>query len=79
MGYASRKRGTYEQRKAEAIKRNAEEHDARIKAMDDEMDKRDEERRKMLETMTPYERSKYSNKMAEMTQMIGLLAGMRMI
>ena len=79
MGYASRNRGTYEQRKAEAIKRNAEEHAARVKAMDDEMDKRDEERRKMLEAMSPEQRKRYQSKMRAMSQMIWLLAGMRMI
>ena len=79
MGYASRNRGTYEQRKAEAVKRNAEEHAARIKAMDDEMDRHDEEQRKMLAAMTPEQRKQYSNRMAAMAQMLGLLAGMRMI
>ena len=72
MGYAARRRGTYEERKAAAIERQEEERAARIKAMDEEMDRRDEERRKM----SPEERMQYSNRMATRALMIGLLAGM---
>ena len=72
MGYAARRRGTYEERKAAAIKRQEEEHAARIKAMDDEMDRRDEERQKM----SPEEREQFSKRMLAKAQMIGLMVAM---
>ena len=71
MGYASRSRGTYEERKAAAIKRQ-EEHAARIKAMDEEMDRRYEERQKM----SPGEREQHSKRMLAKAQMIGLMVAM---
>ena len=72
MGYAARRRGTYEERKAAAIKRQEEESAARIKAMDEEMDRRDEER----QNMSPEERKQFSSIMLAKAQRIGLMVAM---
>ena len=72
MGYAARNRGTYEERKAAAVNRQEEERAARIKAMDEEMDRRYEERQKM----SPEELKQFSNRMQAKAQMVGLMVAM---
>jgi hypothetical protein len=76
MGYAARNRGTYEKRKAAAIERQEEERAARIKAMDDEMDRLDEERQRMLAALTPEQHKRYQSKMGAMAQLVGLMVAM---